>query len=146
MGRKHYQKKDFIFKITSSHKVIDLCIQNFVNDGSGQVLFSPSEKMKKKKRLGPLVFSFKKFGLGFGFVIWVGLQICWVGFLLICIVDLGRFELWLGLCWIWGVKLLGSFSIQWVCTWAQMFSSFVLGLLGLMSSFQVDGFVLGCEL
>ena len=49
-------------------------------------------------RLGPPFFLGGKFGLGVGFVIWVGLQIFWAGFKLICVVDLGRFELGLGLC------------------------------------------------
>ena len=62
-------------------------------------------------RLGTPFFFFWKFGLGVEFVIWVGLQICWAVFMLICVVDLGRFELQLGSVLISGVKLLGSFSI-----------------------------------
>ena len=81
---------------TKSYKYVYkiLCI-----DGSGNQ--ARSSFLPKKTRLGPLFFFFFcPFGdLGWvRFVIWVGLQMCWAGFMLICVVDVGRFELRLGLC------------------------------------------------
>ena len=137
MGRKHYKKKDFIVKITSSHKFMEICVQNFVNWWVSLGLHFSQKKKKKRKRFGPFFFFF------FLLEIWVGGWICdlgrfpdllgWVYADLCC--GYGPFWVAVGFVLVSGVKLLGSISIQWVCTWAEVFASFVLGLLGLMSSF-----------